>query len=160
MFSLVLARDHPVQFREEGRVDRFLPSDGLQDFRRFRVALALGLSGHGEVPADFGAFAPEIGFHVFTHRRALGDADFVFVDEFHASLQKFHIVSERTFRFQDSVVVKTSGSAATVGTKSPDFQPDFLHLEAGKNLFGERYLRRHANIENPAAARADGVMMV
>lgn len=66
----------------------FLKSIALESFSDFRIAFAVGLTRHCQIHPDFAAFAVEMGCKVFYHFfvAAFGHSDFVFSNEFKASL--------------------------------------------------------------------------
>ena len=69
--------DFAEQFGELGGVFGLFESVTLEGVGDFRIAFALGLTAHGEVHADFRAFAGEVGLEAFDDLRVRvgGDAD-------------------------------------------------------------------------------------
>ena len=82
----------PNTFAEEfgkfGGVFSFLESVALESLGDFGIALAVGLTGHGEIHSHFAALAVEMGGKVSNHLvvGAFGHANFMFGNESECSL--------------------------------------------------------------------------
>ena len=76
------------EFGELGGMFGFLPSVTLEGLCDFGISLAVGLTRHGEIHADLGAFTHEVGVEVFDHLfvETFGDTDFMLGDELETSL--------------------------------------------------------------------------
>ena len=71
------------EFSEFGSVFGFFEGVAFESFSHFGIAFAVGLTAHGEVHANFGAFATEVSVEVGDHLfvATFGYADFVFGNE-------------------------------------------------------------------------------
>ena len=90
------------QFGELGGVFSLFPSVTLVCLGDFGITLAVGLTAHGQIHADFGAFAHEVVVQVLDHFviAALGYADHVFIGKYQRTIRglffNFHKLAGRS----------------------------------------------------------------